>query len=536
MDNLNKDGSMMDALVLSNIADQIVSLDAQYVEQRNSKSKTVETSNLYMKWRRSLLQKKVQQSKLFARTNGDRRDDYFKIRSYLLSKKYIKEPKLDYEKEITSIRRNKSSGALSEKDAPLNAIARSVSNSFGKASTVASRRLSQPTPLKPQDTISLNTNLSNSYSNLNIVHEITTPTKLPSQTPSSPIPTPPPVPDMTPDYSFSGMHHIFGECKKGVTHARFGHGSKEILAFASRDLVVYLCLSVIDAPGVTFQLKGHMAEITDIAFSPSNSYLASTALDSTIRVWETKTGVCTKLLKDMGVCLALCFHPKSDANLFASDSRGNIKAISLRDGKVVKSTKASAMITCLTFEPKGGVLFTGDDKGHVQIFRVDKDGYTLTPSLRAPVLGGKPIPVTSIHFIYVRDPRSTPPLVPFLMINAKDNLIHLFTVKNTTPTTLALSPYREIPIINKKESIHSTFCPSLTFRSAPCLVSGAEDGGIYFFDARKKDDKPLNTLMGHGAPVVDVCWNFDESLLVSADTLGTVILWSRVKIEKKPPQ
>ena len=48
------------------------------------------------------------------------------------------------------------------------------------------------------------------------------------------------------------------------------------------------------------------------------------------------------------------------------------------------------------------------------------------------------------------------------------------------------------------------------------IVTGSEDMSVYFFNI---DDpqKPLNTLLGHSSPVLDVCWNYDESLLCSCD-------------------
>ena len=47
-------------------------------------------------------------------------------------------------------------------------------------------------------------------------------------------------------------------------------------------------------------------------------------------------------------------------------------------------------------------------------------------------------------------------------------------------------------------------------------VTGSEDMSVYFFNI-DEPQKPLNTLLGHSSPVLDVCWNYDESLLCSCD-------------------
>ena len=51
-----------------------------------------------------------------------------------------------------------------------------------------------------------------------------------------------------------------------------------------------------------------------------------------------------------------------------------------------------------------------------------------------------------------------------------------------------------------------------------CVVSGSEDMAVYFFDVEKAEKPCVNKLLGHSAPVLDVCWNYDESLLASCDT------------------
>ena len=50
---------------------------------------------------------------------------------------------------------------------------------------------------------------------------------------------------------------------------------------------------------------------------------------------------------------------------------------------------------------------------------------------------------------------------------------------------------------------------------------------MYLFDV-ERDLKPcVNKLQGHSAPVLDVCFNRDESLLATGDAAGLVIVWKR---------
>lgn len=48
------------------------------------------------------------------------------------------------------------------------------------------------------------------------------------------------------------------------------------------------------------------------------------------------------------------------------------------------------------------------------------------------------------------------------------------------------------------------------------MVSGGEDGSVYFFDV--ESGALVNKLQGHSSPVLSVCWAYDESLLASCDT------------------
>lgn len=67
-------------------------------------------------------------------------------------------------------------------------------------------------------------------------------------------------------------------------------------------------------------------------------------------------------------------------------------------------------------------------------------------------------------------------------------------------------------------SLHKYGCMNFNVSSNTFIVTGSEDMAVYFFDVEKEEKSCVNKLLGHSAPVLDVCWNYDESLLASCDT------------------
>ena len=59
-------------------------------------------------------------------------------------------------------------------------------------------------------------------------------------------------------------------------------------------------------------------------------------------------------------------------------------------------------------------------------------------------------------------------------------------------------------------------CFVLSFFSL-LLVSGSEDMAVYSFTHDSPDVTPVTKFLGHSAPVLDVCWNYDETLMASCD-------------------
>ena len=54
--------------------------------------------------------------------------------------------------------------------------------------------------------------------------------------------------------------------------------------------------------------------------------------------------------------------------------------------------------------------------------------------------------------------------------------------------------------------------------NTPCLVcTGSEDFCVYIYDMENDEKSLVNKLQGHLAPVKDVGFNYDQSLLASGD-------------------
>jgi len=114
---------------------------------------------------------------------------------------------------------------------------------------------------------------------------------------------------------------------------------------------------------------------------------------------------------------------------------------------------------------------------------------------------------------------------PSLLISCACNSLLLYRILNSDGD---LQKKTSFNIQHSEYGIRSSFCPLTSFRQGACVVSGSEDKSVYFFNI-DEPNLPLNTLLGHSSPVIDVCWNYDESLLASCDVEGSVIIWKRVQ-------
>ncbi|GAB6020699.1 WD repeat-containing protein 13 [Chamberlinius hualienensis] len=323
------------------------------------------------------------------------------------------------------------------------------------------------------------------------------------------------------NYAFAGMHHIFDQHHKAVTRVRFANNDKHQLACCSADGTLSICS--LDPPSVVCQLIGHTAEISDFEWSASNDHIVSCSHDGTIRLWDTQTSSCLRVVHDdfKGQFLCCSFQPMNNNMIVASNNKGSVQVVNISTGIYIRngSYKISGKALCLAFDSSGKILWTGDNKGIITTFHYDIATGKLTKGKRFHTKEEAPITSISYRNWISREARD-----PSLLINAAANSLLLFGVIDAEG---GLQLKRKFNVCHNHLRIHSSFCPIMSFRQGACVVSASEDCCVYFFDVEREFRPCVNKLQGHSAPVLDVCFNYDESLLASSDSKGIVIVWKR---------
>ncbi|KAL4240495.1 WD repeat-containing protein 13 [Mactra antiquata] len=324
------------------------------------------------------------------------------------------------------------------------------------------------------------------------------------------------------NYAFAGMHHIFDQHTDAVTSVKFANDDKSRVACSSVDGTLSVCQVIPPPATVICMLKGHTEAVSDFQWSLSNDIILSVSFDGTARLWNVASSDCIRIIKDItGAELHSClFHPLNNNMFVTGNSKCFVQIINLSTGKGYKggSCKITGMGMALAFDSVGKTLWVGDDKGSLSSFNVDHTNGKMIRVRRVAVCEGHAITSISARAWVSREARE-----PSLLVNCSINSLCLFRISPDGSLQLK----KRFSIRQKFSRVRSTFCPLMSFRQGACVISGSEDMCVYFFDIGKDKKACVNKLLGHSAPVLDVCFNCDESLLASCDAQGMVIIWKR---------
>ncbi|XP_077973042.1 WD repeat-containing protein 13-like [Styela clava] len=325
------------------------------------------------------------------------------------------------------------------------------------------------------------------------------------------------------NYAFAGVHHIF-DCHLGspVTTIKFANDDKNRIAFASADGMLSVC-HLQPKPEVEVTLKGHTSEITDFAWSLSNDLIVTASKDTTLRLWDTSSGRCIRVVAEIRTAPINCcaFQPMNNNLVVAGDGTCLVNVYNISTGKVTKggTGKLGAPVISIAFDSTGNILWAGDSRGTLHSFTFDLATSRLRKGHKVSLRAETPITSIQARSWISREARD-----PSVLVNIAVNTLCLFRV---TDNKGLVQLRKTFTIRHRNHRIRSVFCPLMSFRQGACVITGNEDMTVCFFDVEKSTKSCVNRLQGHSAPVLDVSFNYDESLLASCDAEGLVIIWRR---------
>ncbi|CAG0885408.1 unnamed protein product [Cyprideis torosa] len=328
-------------------------------------------------------------------------------------------------------------------------------------------------------------------------------------------------------YGFTGMYHIFDHHSKAVPRISFANADPSLLCCASLDNTLSLC-RLHPSPKVIHVMKGPKAGITDIQWSLSDDRILSCSLDGSLWLWNAEEG---SLLRAMPFpipdtpLLACRFHSLNNNYIAVGSAAGHVQTLNISTGTPAPKDPLAHIghecpVLSLCVEPQGTLLWAGDAQGNLTSFRFDGVTGALEKLRQVSVALNRSVSSVNYKAWFWKGRQD-----PCLLVNVSCDALCLFRVCSSSGEVMLR---RKFQVFHTQGYLRSTFSPSVTSRNHGVpVVSGSEDGAVYFFDAEGQSSSPFNVLQGHSRSVLDVSFSADESFLASADADGVVIVWNR---------
>ncbi len=246
---------------------------------------------------------------------------------------------------------------------------------------------------------------------------------------------------------------------------------------------------------VLYTLQGHQDWVNSVTFSPNGEQLASGGEDSTIKLWEVKTGKTIRTLKKrwwrkghQAPVRSVAFSP--DGKTLASGSDDNtVKLWNVKTGKLLHTLPGNGLcVKTVIFSPDGRTLASENESINLWEVKTGKALFTLNGQ-------------NGIAFS---------PDGCLLASEGKNNTIKLWEV----------STGKELSTLKRHSDsiVTIAFSPNNTI-----LASGSEDETIKLWNVIT--GKKLYTLTGHKHAVLSITFSPNGQLLASASGDNTLKLW-----------
>jgi WD40 repeat protein len=316
-----------------------------------------------------------------------------------------------------------------------------------------------------------------------------------------------------------------------------------IREFVATPLVYQVLIAALAVSHLERILRGHARSLTDVAWSPRGTKLATASLDGSVRIWEdpdNHSGVAVVLSVPGGSVEAVAWSPDGDRLAVASvDGMIRIWDVS---GSRITTTLAVAELrpAALAWSPDGSRLAVGGTAG-VRVLDLDADGETV-------VLAGHECPVGAVAWSPEGDRLAAGAVdwsVQIWDLDAGGGATQLSGHEGPVGA-IAWSPRGDllatgsddwsVRIWDVKHAIQKAVlehhdnivCAVAWSADGARVASGGGDGSVLLWSAASDDTetRPLSILTGHDDTVTALTWSPNRAKVVSASADGTARVWS----------
>ncbi|MGB6067098.1 MAG: protein kinase [Desulfomonilaceae bacterium] len=238
------------------------------------------------------------------------------------------------------------------------------------------------------------------------------------------------------------------------------------------------------------------SSVMDISFSPSAINFLTAQSDHTIRLWNTKTGDCIKILRGhTNLVAALRFSPNGREAVSGSDDR-SVRLWDLHTGKVSLVLKGhTESVSAVAYTHDGTMLVSGSWDETVKLWRLPDGGLIRT-------LRGHDDKITSVAFI--RDGEQ-------IASAGFEGIVKIWDV----PSGRVLRDLRA--------HTERIMCLSVSPKGN-LLASGSMDGTVRLWDIRRGTS--LKTLEADTRGVRAVAFSPDENFLATGGNDAVLRIWN----------
>lgn len=303
--------------------------------------------------------------------------------------------------------------------------------------------------------------------------------------------------------------------------------------------------------GEALVLSGHSADITEIAFSPDGTLLASASVDNTVKLWNAADGSLRDSLEGHeDKVLSLAFSP--DGELLLSGSLdGTVRKWNVSDGELIDTISRSHPVRALdlAFSPDGSLFAVANHTGFVELRRTDTGilyktivqtdsfgfkedfvlswGLSFTPDGENIIVGAGRNAAGSSLRVYDVDTYAESELLIAMNVRIRD----IQYAPDGETMVVAFLPLSVFWIVDAEDGSvqqvfegHSYMVNSVGFSPDGSLIaSSGEDLHVYLWNTATGEI--LYDLVGHEEPVNSVVFSPDGTVIATGSDDDTIRLW-----------